>query len=101
MLFWFAIGLVVMTGIGNLGVFGVHIPAPTYAWGTMLSIKLVAVAVLILGSLIRTLLVCNLLANRGRQLNQNGRKTLKILYCGTATLTSFILLLAISLAHGG
>ncbi|MGE5262501.1 MAG: hypothetical protein ACM3S0_03900, partial [Acidobacteriota bacterium] len=40
LLFWFAIGVQVITGIGNLGSFGAGLPPPDSAWGLKLTIKL-------------------------------------------------------------
>src|ERR1700694_3622577 len=45
-IFWAAIGLQVMTGVGNLGAFGEALPPPASGWGTKLIVKLVAVLAL-------------------------------------------------------
>lgn len=59
-LFWGAIGVIVMTGVGNLGVFGRALALPSTIWGARLTIKLLAVALLILLSLVRTAAVSRL-----------------------------------------
>src|SRR2546425_1148155 len=45
-IFWAAIGLQAMTGVGNLGAFGDALPASASGWGTKLIVKLVAVLAL-------------------------------------------------------
>src|SRR5690554_5042215 len=50
--FWLALGLQVITGIGNLGAFGAGLPAPASAWGGRLNAKLAVVAVLFLWSVL-------------------------------------------------
>jgi len=37
---WGALGLLVATGVGNLGVFGEALPAPESTWGRVLTVKL-------------------------------------------------------------
>ncbi len=59
-LFWAAAGVLVMTGVGNLGAFGRALPAPATEWGTALVVKLVAVAALLAVSLPRSLAVLRL-----------------------------------------
>src|SRR6266852_7202901 len=59
-LFWIAMGLIVMTGVGNLGAFGGDLPTSQTAWGQKFIIKLAFVLVFILLSLVRTLLVARL-----------------------------------------
>ncbi|HXN58571.1 MAG TPA: hypothetical protein VN912_08315, partial [Candidatus Angelobacter sp.] len=56
-IFWAAIGLQVMTGVGNLGAFGEGLPPPASSWGTKLIVKLVAVLALAVLSVPRTLAV--------------------------------------------
>lgn len=62
--FWGAVGLVVMTGVGNLGAFGGALPGPETTWGARLAWKLLAGVMLLLLSLVRTLLVARLLHQR-------------------------------------
>lgn len=54
-LFWGAIGVMVVTGIGNLGALGA--PGPSTGWGQILLLKLPLVVVLVLGSGVRTLAI--------------------------------------------
>lgn len=58
--FWAAAGVLVMTGVGNLGVFGAQLPARDSAWGLTLLTKLTLVVALMLVSLPRTLVVAQL-----------------------------------------
>lgn len=51
--FWGAIGVMVVTGIGNMGTLGA--PGLDTRWGTILGVKLVLVVGLVFGSLVRTL----------------------------------------------
>ncbi len=54
---WGAAGVVVATGIGNLGAFGGNLPGPTTDWGRTLTFKLVVVAVLLVVAGVRTFAV--------------------------------------------
>src|SRR5262245_35746877 len=42
-LFWTALGVLVMTGVGNLGAFGPALPGRETAWGGKLIFKLAAI----------------------------------------------------------
>lgn len=90
--FWLAAGILVMTGVGNLGAFGTGLPLPGTGWGAMFTTKLILVAVIIAGSLPRTLLV----ALPGTP----GTRTLRTLYSGTAIGLVTTAGLAVMLAHG-
>jgi hypothetical protein len=52
-LFWASFGVLVLTGIGNLGAVGA--PPPATGWGQAFLLKLTLVLVLTVGSVIRTL----------------------------------------------
>ncbi len=52
--FWTAIGIQIITGIGNIGAIGTGLLGPTSAWGLKLTIKLFAFLLLMLLSLPRT-----------------------------------------------
>jgi uncharacterized membrane protein len=60
--FWAAVGVLVATGVGNLGVLAPTIPEPGTDWGTTLSLKLVAVFTLLVGSVVRTVLAAGSLS---------------------------------------
>jgi uncharacterized membrane protein len=62
--FWAAIGVIVATGVGNLGALAPTIPGPATDWGTVLSIKLALVLALLVGSVVRTLLAASLPSGR-------------------------------------
>jgi hypothetical protein len=95
--FWVAAGVIVMTGVGNLGAFGRALPPPTSTWGATLDLKLVAVAALLAASLPRSLVVAELA--RG-QIQTRVMVVLRAAYGGTATVLAAILGLAVFLAHG-
>ncbi len=94
-IFWAAIGVQVMTGVGNLGAFGDALPSTASGWDTKLIVKLVAVLALAVLSVPRTLAVLALA----------GEKTprpdlLSALYGGTTMIVVGIAGLAVWLAHG-
>lgn len=97
-LFWLALGLLVMTGVGNLGAFGAALPGPTTAWGGRLGLKLVAVLVLFVFSLLRTLVVTRL-SIAGEPGVARVARLFPALYGGTALAVAAIVLLAVALAH--
>jgi hypothetical protein len=94
-IFWGAIGIQVMTGVGNLGAFGNALPPPGSAWGVKLTVKLVSVLALALLSVPRTLAVAGM-ARREKP----SQRTLSALYSGTTAGVVGILGLAVWLAHG-
>lgn len=93
-IFWAAAGVLVMTGIGNLGSFGVSLLEPSTSWGTTLIAKLWLVAVLILVSLPRSLAVL-LLASEARARPVDMRPV----YTVTTSIFAAIIALAIVLAN--
>ena len=96
-LFWAAAGVLVMTGVGNLGAFGRALPEPRTEWGSALTVKLFAVALLVAISLPRTLAVLRL----GRAASEGlavGR-ALRGVYAGTVALLGLIVFVAEVLAH--
>ena len=97
-LFWLALGLLVMTGIGNLGAFGPALPGPTTVWGGRLVLKLAAVLVLLFLSVVRTVLVVRLSA---AHVAPNVVRWLPSLYGATSVALAAIALLALFLAHAG
>lgn len=90
--FWLAAGVLVMTGVGNLGAFGSGLPLPATSWGATFTTKLILVAVIIVGSLPRTLVV----ALPGTP----GIQALRTVYSGTAFGLVGVAGLAVMLAHG-
>jgi hypothetical protein len=94
-IFWAAIGLQVMTGVGNLGAFGEALPSSASAWGVKLIVKLVAVLALAVLSVPRTLAVVAM-AGQG----QPHPGLLSAYYGGTAAMVLGIAGLAVWLAHG-
>jgi uncharacterized membrane protein len=98
-LFWLAIGVQVITGIGNLGAFGMTLPAPMTAWGIKLVVKLSFVLLLILLSLARTFLVARPVLADGAPAPLPARVA-RVIYAGTGLMVGWIVLLAVSLAHG-
>lgn len=93
--FWAAAGVLVMTGIGNLGSFGVSLLEPSTAWGTTLIAKLWLVAALIIVSLPRSLVVTLLASQAGRT-----SVDLRPVYTITTAMFAAIVALAIVLANG-
>ena len=99
-LFWGAVGLLVMTGVGNLGAFGAALPDRQTGWGMKLTVKLLVVLVLILLSLVRTMVITRLGATGYVMPAASGTRTLRTMYGTTALVLIAILGLAVSLAHG-
>lgn len=95
--FWAAAGVLVMTGVGNLGAFGRALPAPGTEWGAALTLKLAAIALLLALSLPRTLAVLRL--ERRDPEAATVREGLRWLYGTTVILLGAIVLAAQVLAH--
>jgi len=93
--FWAAAGVLVMTGIGNLGAFGVSLLEPSTVWGTTFVAKLWLVAGLIIVSLPRSLVVMLLASQGGGQ-----SVDLRPVYTVTTAVFAAIVALAIALANG-
>ena len=100
LIFWLAIGLLVMTGVGNLGAFGGALPSPNTTWGQKLTIKLSLVLIFILLSLIRTLLIARIGAVGSDALTMPLSRICLRLYASTTLFTATILVAAVALAHG-
>lgn len=95
-MFWAAAGVLVMTGVGNLGAFGRALPEPASEWGSALTVKLLAVAALLVISLPRTLVVLRL---ERRTAEGAVADPLRAVYTGTVGLLAIIVLIAEVLAH--
>jgi hypothetical protein len=94
-IFWAAIGLQVMTGVGNLGAFGEALPPSASGWGTKLIVKLVAVLALAVISVPRTLAVAAMAGGKTPRPD-----LLAAFYGGTTAFVVGIAGLAVWLAHG-
>jgi hypothetical protein len=94
-IFWAAIGLQAMTGVGNLGAFGDALPASASGWGTKLIVKLVAVLALAVLSVPRTLAVVAMAGTKRPQPD-----LLSALYGGTSLFVVGVAGLAVWLAYG-
>lgn len=97
-LFWGSIGVLIMTGVGNLGALAPRLPAPDTSWGMILTIKLLAVLGFLLLSGVRLIA----LHAYGRVSNppSGARRCLQWGYGVTALYVGGLLLLAEVLAHG-
>ncbi len=93
-LFWLAAGVLVMTGVGNLGAFGTALPTPATGWGRTFIAKLVLIALLLLVSLPRSLAVVRLSTASAAAAG------LRSIYTVTSGLLAAIVGLALVLAHG-
>lgn len=96
-LFWGAAGVLVMTGVGNLGAFGRALLEPGTGWGTALVVKLVAVGALLALSLPRSLAVLRL-ERRSAEGAAIG-DPLRGIYGTTVGLLALIVFVAEVLAH--
>lgn len=94
-LFWGAAGILVMTGVGNLGALGPALPAPGTAWGSTFITKLLIVAILVAISLPRSLAVIEIASRAGPV-----RPALRAIYGVTTGTLAAIVALAVTLAHG-
>jgi len=94
-LFWGAVGLVVLTGVGNLGAMAPAVRGPGTGWGLTFAVKLAAVGGLLAGSLARTLAVARWRATAIRPGTRLGTA-----YAATAGYLVVLVALAEVLAHG-
>lgn len=99
-LFWLPAGLIVLTGIGNLGVFGAGLPGPGTSWGKGFLIKMGGVALLLLISIYRSLLVTGARQTHEPGRNPHSEPALLPLYGGTALILLTIVFLGVWLSHG-
>lgn len=97
-LFWGAAGLVVLTGVGNLGALAPAVPGSGTEWGLTFAVKLLGVAGLLVGSLVRTLAVARLRAIDTPIPGAGDR--LSATYVATAGYLLVLVGLAEVLAHG-
>ena len=97
--FWAAIGLLAMTGVGNLAAFGIDLPMATTRWGGVFAVKLVAVIALATFSVPRTLAIAQLRA-KPEAVGARVVTMLRALYSVTSAGLAAVLALAVWLAHG-
>jgi len=98
-LFWGGVGVLVFTGIGNLGALGP--PGLGTDWGRTLLVKLTVVVALVVGSVVRTLLLVQASDREASgDLSPALRRTLSRAYGATAAVLLGIVVLAEVLAHG-
>ncbi|MEF8829829.1 MAG: CopD family protein [Haloarcula sp.] len=98
-LFWGSVGVLVFTGVGNLGALGP--PGPGTDWGRTLLVKLAVVVALVGGSVVRTLLLVRAGdRDAAGDLSPALRRTLSRAYGATAAVLLGIVILAEVLAHG-
>ena len=95
--FWVTLGLIVATGIGNLGAFGTALPGTQSAWGVKFIIKMSVVTLLILFSIARSFFIVSLDAHTTDF--KSPFQFAQFCYGITAALMIAILFLAVSLAH--
>lgn len=93
--FWGVLGAMLVTGVGNLAAVGP--PRPSTDWGTVLTLKLLLVLGLVLGSFCRTLLVLRLTDPSG---DRRGAGALRPWYGATVVVLLVLVGLAEVLAHG-
>ena len=88
--FWPALGLMVLAGVGNLGAFGAGLPPPSTRWGALFTAKMTLVAALLAVSAVRARLVARPAPTRA----------LVGAHAATATILLGIVTLAVVMAHG-
>ena len=99
-LFWAATGLLVLTGVGNLGTMAPAVPGLATPWGSTFAVKLAGVLALLLGSLVRSVGVVGLLATRSTATGSAVAGRLRRAYAATAVYLLALVALAEVLAHG-
>lgn len=97
-LFWAALGVLVLTGVGNLGALGA--PGPATDWGRTLLAKLLLVLAVVLGSAVRTLAVVRTGDWRVGRPGETDARPFGRAYGVTAGALLVLVVLAEVLAHG-
>lgn len=97
--FWAAAGLLVATGVGNLGALAPGVPGPDTDWGLTFAVKLVAVVAFLAASVVRTVMV-DRLDRIPVSHNDAIRRRLGRSYAATAIALAGVVALAEVLAHG-
>ncbi|UPW00159.1 hypothetical protein M0R88_16800 [Halorussus gelatinilyticus] len=101
--FWAALGVLVMTGVGNLGSLAPYVPGAETQWGTVFAAKLALVVAVLALSVVRTLLVVRSRRAGGTTstgASNVGARTLRLGYGATALSLAVLVALAEVLAHG-
>ncbi|KAB1188488.1 MULTISPECIES: CopD family protein [Haloferax] len=93
--FWGTMGAMLVTGVGNLGELGA--PGPATRWGTVLTIKLGVVTVLVVGSFVRTVVVLTARRSGVRGVDETWFRRF---YGATSGILVLVVALAEVLAHG-
>lgn len=99
-LFWGAVAVMVVTGVGNVGAFGEGLPGPRTAWGATFAVKLAGVAGLLAGSFVRTVLADRCRELRTLAAKREAVRRLRVSYAATAGYLVVLVALAEVLAHG-
>ncbi|WP_276281791.1 hypothetical protein [Halorussus caseinilyticus] len=108
--FWAATGVLVMTGVGNLGSLAPYVPSAGTRWGTIFAAKLLLLIGVLALSLVRTLVVRRCLPTEPTAIPADATtasgpetdptRTLRVAYAGTAVSLAVLVALAEVLAHG-
>jgi uncharacterized membrane protein len=98
--FWSIIGVIVATGVSNLGLKGEGLMGPQTTWGSALSVKLGLVLLLIAVSLLRSDFVIRCAMATHRRATARARALLATLYGLTLALVLAALWIGLGLAHG-
>ena len=94
--YWLAFGIIVATGIGNLGALGAGLPVPDSDWGRTLTLKLSFVIALTIFAVVRTIVI----ARHSTNPTPLAAASLPTWYGATTAATAAVVALAIWLAHG-
>lgn len=97
-IFWAAAGLLVATGVGNLGGLAPAIPTADTEWGAAFTVKLSAVVALLALSQVRTLVVHRY--RRADAMPARNRRVLRASYAFTAVWIAALVVLGEVMAHG-
>ena len=98
--FWAALGVLVMTGVGNLGSLAPHVPESGTPWGTAFAAKLLLVVAFIALSVVRSLLVARYRRAETPPTSDRPVGTLRVGYAATVLFVAVLVVLAEVMAHG-
>lgn len=97
-LFWPAAGIVVLTGVGNVGAMAPAVPGPGTDWGSTFAVKIAAVIVFLVGSMLRTALVWAI--HRDPKTAIGDAAVIRVAYAATTVWLGGVVVLAVVVAHG-